>query len=51
MSDQINRLRTELDEVKRELAELRERFENHLKNPVFETAPQLRATTREKQMG
>jgi hypothetical protein len=51
MSDQISQLKSELDQVKRQLTELRERFENHLKDPIFEKEPRLRPSPEERRMG
>ncbi len=45
------KLRAEVDQLKRELAALREAFERHLKNPIYEKAPQIRPSAREKEMG
>jgi hypothetical protein len=46
-----DKLRAEVDQLKRELAALREAFTRHLKDPVYEKAPQIRPNTQEKQMG
>jgi hypothetical protein len=43
-----DKLRAELDQLKRELAELPEAFERHLKNPVYEKAPQIRPNAHDK---
>ncbi len=51
MSEEISSFKAEVDQLRRELAELREKFENHLSEPFFENPPQLRPSTRERQMG
>jgi protein-arginine kinase activator protein McsA len=46
-----DQLRDEVENLKREIAELRKRFEDHLKNPVYENPAQIRPSAREKAGG